>query len=217
MYQLDDILSTKSKYAESVYAIAPVRSKPERTYNPVDDTPKAEGTHVPMVLARAYFTEQISWAKIAEAVDKFGKASGLFDKLTVRSLEKSDSDPFQIIIHKDGMASNLIDVGYGVSQVLPILAELFMREKSTIYLLQQPEVHLHHRGQAALGSFLGTLVHETKSIIIAEAHSDYIIDRIPIDIINSTSIKSDDVVILYFERKNSDCTVTPIFFIMTVI
>ena len=46
---------------------------------------------------------------------------------------------------------NLIDVGYGVSQALPVLTELLREDCSPVFLLQQPEVHLHPSAQAALG------------------------------------------------------------------
>ena len=46
-----------------------------------------------------------------------------------------------------------MDVGYGVSQVLPILVRIFT-ERDAKFLLQQPEVHLHPKGQVELASLL---------------------------------------------------------------
>ena len=69
------------------------------------------------------------------------------------------SDPFQLQVKvRSGPRANLMDVGYGVSQILPILVDVMRPDtRSRTFLLQQPEVHLHPRGQAALASLFVTL------------------------------------------------------------
>ena len=49
-------------------------------------------------------------------------------------------------------------------------------------LMQQPEVHLHPRAQAQLGSFLGYLAIKQKKQFLVETHSDYLVDRVRIDV-----------------------------------
>lgn len=79
---LHNLIMTSSRAARTrPYAIAPVRTKPERTYNPVEDTPKSEGSHVPMILAKTYFTDKKSWDRIKSTLDSFGHASGLFEEI----------------------------------------------------------------------------------------------------------------------------------------
>jgi hypothetical protein len=140
---LFDLIRSSPRVAPSrPYAIAPVRTKPERTYNPIEDTPKSEGSHVPMLLAKTYFSDRKQWERIKSSLDAFGRASGLFEELSLRTLGKTDSDPFQIMIKIVGPPSNLIDVGYGVSQVLPVIVDLVRGQRQQTYLLQQPEIHL---------------------------------------------------------------------------
>ena len=182
------------------YPVAPVRTKPERTYNPVDDTRKSEGSHVSMVMAILRFTDQERWERVQLALEKFGQSSGMFREIALRILGKSDSDPFQIMVKLAGPFSNLIDVGYGVSQVLPVVVDLVNAEDDQLYLLQQPEIHLHPRAQAELGSFLGSVVSETRNYIVVETHSDYLIDRIRMDVRDGRGPRAEDVSILYFER-----------------
>ena len=69
-------------------------------------------------------------------------------------------------------------------------------------LLQQPEVHLHPKAQAALGSLFIDLVSKNNKTIFVETHSDYLIDRIRTDIANK-KIDPSIVSILYFERPQS--------------
>lgn len=193
-------------------AIAPVRSHPARTYDPRSEFFDPEGGHIPMFLARTRFTEKEAWEKLREGLVEFGDQSGLFSSIDIRSLGKSDSDPFQIQVKISGPSSNITDVGYGVSQVLPIVVELLSaRRRNHVFLLQQPEVHLHPRGQAGFGSFLSKYVTKSGNGIVVETHSDHLIDRIRMDIRDrKTALKHTDVGILYFERVGAEVSIHPI-------
>lgn len=184
------------------YAIAPVRSKPERTYNPVEYLRQAEGSHVPMVLAKSKFSSKPRWDRVRLPIESFGQAAGLFDAFNVKTMGRSDSDPFQLEVKTGGRFRNIIDVGYGVSQVLPIIVDLVDGEHKGTFLLQQPEVHLHPRGQAALGTFLCGNAAKGNRLIV-ETHSDYLINRVRAEVRNSGTIKPDQVGLLYFERAGA--------------
>lgn len=202
----------KLYYRNRPFAFAPVRTKPERTYDPKTDTPRPEGGHIPMVLARMVSEAPSKWKELKESLARFGKASGLFESVTVRRpLGRKESDPFQLQVKVSGPATNLVDVGYGVSQILPILVDTIQGEKGQMFLMQQPEVHLHPQAQAELASFLAQLVkHDRKSFII-ETHSDYIIDRVRLDVRDGAGLKPEDVVILYFQREAAGVKIYPIY------
>ena len=73
-----------------------------------------------------------------------------------------------------------------------------------MFLLQQPEVHLHPSAQAALGSLFCQVAAAGKQLIV-ETHSDHVIDRIRMDVRDGTSaLKHEDVSILFFERDELD-------------
>lgn len=184
------------------YAFAPIRTKPQRTYDPIRDVPKPEGSHVPMILARTYSGSPEKWKVLRQALVGFGEASGLFTGVEVRRMGRKESDPFHIQVRIAGPAFNLVDVGYGVSQVLPIVVDCVMHDTQATFLLQQPEVHLHPRAQAALGSFLGILAKEQGKRFLIETHSDYLLDRIRMDIRDGKHLTHDQVSILYFARRN---------------
>jgi len=147
--------------SKDVYASSPIRSQPRRTYELLKDTPNPEGEHIPMILSKIYGHKE--WEKMGELLEAFGEASGLFDTVQIRRLGRQESSPFQILIKINGPAFNLVDVGYGVSQSLPLVVEMLQRQR-TIFLLQQPEVHLHPKAQAELGSFIGGLVKTQKML-----------------------------------------------------
>ena len=191
------------------YASAPVRSKPRRTYNPARSISDPEGDHVPMYLANMYFQDESGWKRLKDALERFGQASGLFDEIHVKQLGKRESEPFQVQIRKfgtnlKGPPRNLIDVGYGVSQVLPVITEILRRDSPSMFLLQQPEVHLHPSAQAALGSLFCQIAGPRQQLIV-ETHSDHLLDRVRMDIRDrQVGLKPDDVSVLYFERGNLD-------------
>ena len=157
-----------------------------------------------------YAQQTQEWSKLKSSLETFGLAAGLFDEITVRPLGKTGSDPFQIQVRKGskslkGPFRNLIDVGYGVSQVLPVVTELLAPSIPTdLFLFQQPEVHLHPSAQAELGTLLGQVAADGRQLIV-ETHSDHLIDRVRMDVRdNATDLKPDDVSLLYFERDGLD-------------
>jgi hypothetical protein len=183
-----------------VFAMAPVRTKPRRTYDEVSDEFRPEGQHIPIQLARLWQEEGDSErAHLNKELLDFGKESSLFKRVGVKRLGRRPSDPFQILVTTDGPAVNLLDVGYGVSQALPLLVESVLATKGRRLLIQQPEVHLHPRGQAALGSFFAHLVSAEKKEFVIETHSDYILDRIRMEVANG-NLRPEDLSILFFEK-----------------
>ncbi len=201
-----------------LYASAPVRSKPLRTYDPSALIWDSEGNYIPTYLAdlaNAHVTDKKRWEKMKDSLENFGKKSGLFDEISVRSYGKKDNEPFQLQIRKWGRKSkgpmrNLVDVGYGVSQILPIITELMQSSAPTVFLLQQPEVHLHPSAQAALGSLFCDVASSGRQLIV-ETHSDYILDRVRLDVRDrETKLKAEDVSVLFFEHGNLDVKIHPV-------
>ena len=199
-----EVVSTTRPSADT-----PVRSRPRRTYDPIRPSRDPEGEYIPAYLANLYKGNSDEWQKLKTSLEDFGRNSGLFDDISVMPFGKTSGAPFQIQIRKWGKRRkggyrNLIDVGYGVSQVLPMLTELLRPDSPQMFLLQQPEVHLHPSAQAALGSLFCDAAAQRKQLIV-ETHSDYIIDRVRMDVRDETTgLKPEDVSILYFERDDLD-------------
>ena len=195
---------------EPPFASAPIHSIPRRTYDltKVDDDPW--GADVPSLFANLELQHKSEWAALKKKLDAFGRESGLFDDFSVKQLTGVGGGPFQLQVRKFGKSGrkgpkrNLMDVGFGISQVLPVLAALFRSDGPPMFLLQQPELHLHPSAQAALGSLFCRTAEAGRQLIV-ETHSEYIVDRIRMDIRDrQTALTPDDVSILFFERADYD-------------
>jgi predicted ATPase len=190
------------------YAAAPIRAQPKRTYELLSDEPRPQGDHVPILLAQIYGQQQ--WEELVGPLEAFARAAGLFEAISVRRLGKSESSPFQIHVKLGGPPRNLVDVGYGVSQILPLLVDLLRDRRRRMYLIQQPEVHLHPRAQAELGPLFGAIATKThdKQLLI-ETHSDYLIDRVRMEV-RDKKLKPSDIIVLYFERSKGNVIIHPL-------
>ena len=214
----EDILNDLSLYSLAMretirnritYAVAPVRSTPKRTYDPVQSSPMPEGRHVPMMLSRIFREHRDEWIRMKQKLEEFGKESGLFRQISVRPLGESASDPFQLTVRVRDKTINLLDVGYGVSQILPIIVDTLTQSSSSLFLLQQPEVHLHPRGQAALATYLLGRTQDSNQKFIVETHSDQIIDRLRIEI-RDRQLDPEIFSLLYFEQGENGVTIREI-------
>jgi hypothetical protein len=191
------------------FPFSPIRAEPQRHYEVISDAPTPQGDDVPIILSQIYGSEQ--WEQIKEPLQSFAKAAGLFDQLTVKRLGSSNGSPFQINVKIGTTPRNIVDVGYGVSQVLPIIFELAFREKHRVFMIQQPEVHLHPRAQAELGSFFGYFAAKRGKQLLVETHSDNLLDRVRMDVRDKKNLRPEDVVILFFDKGKDGVKIHPIF------
>ena len=191
--------------------VAPLRSKPKRTYDPVRETASPEGEHIPMLMMRLDHTDKNHWDSLHDDLVEFGSDAGLFSDIKVRRHGRQMSDPFQLQVKvRSGPYANIVDVGYGISQSLPILVDIMAakdrpprpRRHERTFVLQQPEVHLHPRGQAQLASLFIQAFKKRGNRFLIETHSDYIVDRVRISVLQGL-LKPDDVSILYFEPNGN--------------
>jgi predicted ATP-dependent endonuclease of OLD family len=183
--------------------IAPIRAKPKSIYTGGRIINNSEGEHTPFII-RSLLSAEMDKTKPGELIsiiNDFGKESGLFDSLWVSSFGKKKIAPFELDIIKNEYFYKISTVGYGVSQILPIIVELLTKKYTSIYTIQQPEVHLHPRAQAAFGEFLFKIASTTNATFIIETHSDYLIDRFRY--MQSQATKKIPSRVIYFKNINN--------------
>ena len=188
---------------------APIRSKPKRTYDGYDLPFSPEGEHTPFLLRK-----KLNGAKNLNfriAIEKFGKESGLFNKIVIKRLGKDAAAPFELHIElTPHYPLRINSVGYGVSQILPLITEIILRERGCWFAIQQPEVHLHPRAQAALGDLIYHIAEAEGKKFIIETHSDFTIDRFRLNYKRDPQHKTKGQV-LFFSRneKGNNLSIIP--------
>jgi len=188
--------------------LAPIRTKPKRTYDGTKKAFSSEGDHTPYLLKKQ-LSKKSAANKFHKIVSALGRDSHLFDDILIKSFGAGDSAPFEVQVNLDGVVLGISNVGYGVSQVLPILAEIVARNSSCVFHIQQPEVHLHPRAQAALGDLFYTLAVDQKKKFVIETHSDFLIDRFRLAMdSNKTSDCTMSASVVFFCRKSKRNTVS---------
>jgi predicted ATPase len=92
---------------------------------------------------------------------------------------------------------NISNVGFGVSQVLPILVSGLIERKDELLMLEQPEIHLHPAAQMAIADFLLSMAANQRGLII-ETHSDHIINRVVKRVLQDKSGQLNRIIKIYY-------------------
>jgi predicted ATPase len=136
--------------------------------------------------------------ELAEAINEFGRVSGLFDEIVVNTIKTKVKDkPFVLQVRKADRYFYVDELGFGVGQVLPIITDISFYPSGTSFLIQQPELHLHPKAQAALGDVFHSTTLDGSALVI-ETHSDFIIDRFRMALKkNDQDLRSQ---VIYFDK-----------------
>lgn len=185
---------------------SPIRSLPKAMYTRTRKNRfSALGEHMPNTLASSMFNDK----HLSEMVNDFGKSSGLFDSISIKKLSKGINSNFTIQVVRANTSTRIDQVGTGVSQVLPIICEVLNGKSDVIYLLQQPELHLHPKAQSSLGKFFYDIKEKDNNFsFIAETHSEYLIDSFRR---HTTYKNNEEVLIQFFTSENSKKRVYTVF------
>lgn len=190
--------------------LAPIRAKAQRTYDAFKQSFTPEGEHTPNILRNLMTRKDKNKGdNIINALIKFGHESGLFDNIQIDEYGKGKGAPYAINILYNSLPIKITNVGYGVSQALPLIIEI-ATSKGDMFSIQQPEVHLHPKAQAAFGEFIYHSATENKNRFIIETHSDYTINRFRYNLSQSSDKNKISGQILFFERDINGTHITPI-------
>jgi hypothetical protein len=168
-FHLQDLL-------ERVISIGPYRNPPSRWYYQATDQSlqsETNGTSIP-----AYLFEN---PKIVKETNRFLKALEIQYSIAPRSLGNQESGLFELrlrdLYRKKSVYVGLSDVGYGLSQILPVVVES-IAASHRIILIEQPELHIHPKLQADLADMFIYGCGEYNNQYILETHSEHLMLRL---------------------------------------
>lgn len=175
---VEDLSLAIRRELEGISYLGPLRRKPERDYAWNKTKPGEVGidgrSAMDALLASALLKgEEQNY--IVQGVSHWLKRMKVADRLEVR--QQGRSNRYELIVHRDGVACNLRDVGIGVSQVLPVLVVSYFAPTGSTIVLEEPEIHLHPLAQSVLAELFVAISQERKVQFIVETHSEHLFRR----------------------------------------
>jgi predicted ATPase len=174
---------------------------PERTYYETTKTDLKVGK-----FGEDYVNQVILWeTQKAKEYNELIKVMKSLSLLADIKSTRLNGGRFEIVVkvNKNSLPVSLNDVGFGISQFLPIVvADLQLGEESTLFVAQ-PEIHLHPSVQAEFGNYMVNQIKESKKNYIIETHSEYLLNRIRLAIVKK-EIAKEDVKIYLLQNDGED-------------
>jgi hypothetical protein len=203
-----DFAELPTHQVESVIHVPGLRGNPERTYRTTAIGDTFPGTFDPYVASLV-----MAWQQQADerfrAVARDLRALGLTGKIEARpvddtrvelrvgrALQSAADDPNDLV--------SVADVGFGVSQTLPVVVALNAARPGQVVYIEQPEIHLHPRAQTRLAGLLVDAV-DRGVIVVVETHSSLLLRGIQTAVARSL-LDPDDVALHWFSRRADGTT-----------
>ncbi|PYB76019.1 hypothetical protein DMX11_12405 [Pseudomonas sp. LB-090624] len=134
----------------------------------------------------------------------------LFSRFNIGiDVEKVNDIIYKIVVNQNNVNLELTDVGFGISQVLPILVQAYLSPRNSLTIIEQPEIHLHPSMQAWLADALISIALKSDKRFLVETHSDALIRRIRLRIVDESSKLTEEQVKIYYLHKDTikKCTI----------
>ena len=150
-------------------------------------------------------------------LNSYLKKDGLFEEVSAwfsknmegQELVMNDVNPssglYSLMVQRNGVQVNVADVGQGISQLLPIITESFIKySRDTIVEIEQPALHLHPSAHATVAYRLAESSKETGTRYIIESHSEnFLLGLRKMVVDKNVDFTADDVVIYYIHSEKS--------------
>lgn len=95
--------------------------------------------------------------------------------------------------------------GFGISYILPIIVTGLIAKKGSMFLVENPEAHLHPKAQSHIGYFLAVIAQAGVQVVV-ETHSEHVLNGIRIAALKN-SMKPEEISINFFSISNQDSVV----------
>jgi predicted ATPase len=186
---LADLEAAYEAEIDNIYYLGPLREHPKREYiwsktRPIDVGLRGELT-VDAILAatvddrRFNLVHRGKLRSFQEIVAYWLKKMGLIHSFEIKEIAEG-AGYYQALVKigKNSTPTLLTDVGFGVSQVLPIIVLLYYVPEDSTVILEQPEIHLHPLAQSSLADLFINVMERRGVQIIFESHSEHLLLRL---------------------------------------
>ncbi|MBN2598126.1 MAG: DUF3696 domain-containing protein [Marinifilaceae bacterium] len=215
---LPDLSLAIKNLFKSIYYVGPLRDNPERSYNFSGEIPPDVGVKGTIAINALLAARNKQLSKgfkqrkesFENVVARWLREMGLIASFRVIPIADGRKEhEVRVKIHKDSPEVLITDVGFGISQILPVLVQCFYVSAKSTIIFEQPEIHLHPSVQSHLGDlFIETIKSRENGMnrdiqVIVESHSEHLIRRIQRRIADET-IKPQDVAIYFVHQRKGE-------------
>jgi predicted ATPase len=131
----------------------------------------------------------LTWKVSSKKVDDVS-----FEVMVGRFIHKTDSNSKDLV--------SIADVGFGISQILPVIVALLTAEPGELVYIEQPEIHLHPLAQTAMAQILADAANRGVKVV-AETHSSLLLLGIQ-SLVAEGKLSPDKVKLHWFKRRPED-------------
>ena len=186
---LGDFELAYEKLMDSMYYLGPLREYPRREYHWAGSSPQDVGQRgeraMDAMLAATARNETRSlgfrkWRKpFQEMIAHWLYELGLIHDFRLEEVARG-TNLYRALVEtsSSSVTTPLTDVGFGVSQVLPVLVLLYYVPEGSTVLMEQPEIHLHPAVQSGLADVMLNVADVRNVQIIVESHSEHLMRRL---------------------------------------
>lgn len=214
-----------SYFSRSIKYLGPLRTEPQAIYSSLGNSDsnnigyKGEFTaavlHINSQKTISYLSPSFSENHIVTFVEKQDKLiNACIDWLNylgvVSDYRTQDKGKLgyelEVKINENDDWQDLTHVGVGVSQVLPIVLMSLLSKPDDVLIFEQPELHLHPKVQSRICDLFLSLSQNNRQCLI-ETHSEYLINRLRLRIVQNTTNKILENTAIYFFNKEKDSSI----------
>jgi predicted ATPase len=190
----------------SLIHVPALRGNPERNYKKTFVGPMFPGTfevYAASIIHHWQATDDTRLNDLGSALEQLGLTWKVISK-------KVDDVSFEVMVgrfvHKTEKSSkdlvSIADVGFGISQILPVIVALLTAEPGQLVYIEQPEIHLHPLAQTAMAQILADAANRGVKVV-AETHSSLLLLGIQ-SLVAEGKLSPDKVKLHWFKRRPED-------------
>lgn len=208
------------KLFKQLYYLGPLREYPHRSYGWAGDAPDGVGNRgelaIPALLAARERGATIKVSKgrkrpsLDERIAQWLRELGLIEDFRLAAIAPNRKE-YEVLVRRSAYAPEVLitGVGFGVSQILPVLTLCYYAPEGSTLIFEQPEIHLHPAVQAGLADVFIDAA-KTRSIqVIVESHSEHLLRRLQRRIAEE-QISPEETALYFVGSEKGASTITPL-------
>jgi len=213
---LNDLVYSFETRMKNIYYLGPLRGYPKRQYpwgnGKVTDVGRKGENTIATILSSSTKEYKVDGKRnkvtLSERIAIWLKQMGMLESFRTQKITETF---YQVLVKRHANSPEVLlpDVGFGVSQVLPVLALCYSAPTGSTIIFEQPEIHLHPLVQSYLADVFIDVIKNRQVQIIVESHSEHLLRRLQRRIAEE-EISTDQTALYFCDSASEGSTIEPL-------